>query len=367
MQTIEQLRKDTRPLLRLDTASIIANEPLGNLLTRLAAKDTPLLVQRPPEARIYCVTRTDTIFKKYPESILDLSDTHLLTGGRKPRRGATEVEANHFSYLVLMAYEYINLLDGEIALFINYFRQAAIFNKSESRLDFVDAALYIRDRIPDLFLLKFLEGKFACYTNNEEWPGAFSLRALKVKPEELLISRASLLDLIENKDMPSEAFPPELKEHLQPWKSEFLRAMNIAAYGLYAQCKKIEIQNSNISSSSIKETIASHLSSKTESDTKISLAATLLRHDHGQLEAKRHLDQEKINHYPSHFSYRLIFLNEKCREYKEDYLKNSKARPQKSSTIENDLSENGVIPKNTARRIAGEIKPDYEEINHPEK
>nr|WP_299379705.1 hypothetical protein [uncultured Halomonas sp.] len=363
MQTIEQLLRDKRQLAKLGTVSAVTGEPLGNLLSRLADRNTSLLFQRPPEARLYCVTQSDSGYGEYPKSILDLSKTRLLTEKHKPRRGTTYVEASYFDYLVLMANDYTDLLDGDVTLPINYFSQATALKKNEPKLGFITATQYFREKIPNSIFSQQIKAKFASYLENGEWPGIFNIKCLQVKSEELLIPRQALLDLIGNKEKLNNPFPPELIEHLQPWKSNFLRAMNIAAYELYSHCTQTEIKNHNINSSSIKKAIVSNLSLKTGSDAKISSAATLLHHGHDQLKAKNYLRERDIKLYPGCFSYKLIYLNEKCKEYCSDYSQDINSSPHTATSIERDLTDEKVIPKNTVRRLAGEINPDYGKID----
>ncbi|WP_280570857.1 hypothetical protein, partial [Chromohalobacter sp. 296-RDG] len=60
---------------------------------------------------------------------------------------------------------------------------------------------------------------------------------------------------------------------------------------------------------------------------------------------------------------KLIYLNEKCKEYHDDYISHKKSNPHNASSILADLDSEGIIPENTARRISNKIKPDYETIN----
>lgn len=368
MESIEQLRRDPRPLISLGTASAATGESLGHLLSRLADKSIPLLIHRPPHARIYCVTPTDSGFGQYQESVLDLTKIRFTIAGIKPHsRGNTYVEASHFRYLVLMEHDYSEFLDGGITLSIKLFNQAATLDKNYSGLGLVSATQYFRKHFQNSSFPQWIKAKFACYFENEKWSEAFSLRSLQAKPEELLVSRTALLGLIDKRKNPNEPLPPGLTEHLQPWKSELLRAMNIAAYRIYSHLNRTELSDFKIEAKSIKEAIAKELIVKPKSDTKLSTAATLLRPDLDNPKAKNFISHTAIQNFPYYFSYKLMYLNDKCKKYHDNYINKSDSHPVKVHDIENELKEEKVIPENTIIRISSAIKPIYNKFSRSGK
>ncbi|MGC3875046.1 hypothetical protein ACPF7Z_17480, partial [Halomonas sp. GXIMD04776] len=291
--------------------------------------------------------------------IQELSRMQHSAGHRKINREETCIDANHFRYLVLMNYDYLQFLDGDINLSVKHFSQAAFIEKDEPKLSFISAKKYFFEHSPKSHPLQWLKAKFACYYENEEYPSVLNLKSVPIYAKELLVPREVMLDLIKNEKKPNESLPPELTEHLQTWKSEFLCALNIAAYKLYSNINKKDLIDSKVKPSHIKTTIEKELSANNTKDQKTSLSATLLRHDHDQQKAKEYLKPIETEHYPHYFSHKLIYLNEKCRKYLDEYSLDEKSTRHTATSIERDLTGDGIIPENTARRIASEIKPKY--------
>lgn len=364
MQTIEQMRTDPRPLVSLSHASAMTGEPLGSLLTQLADKDTLLFLRRPDKARIYCVTpslRTVLRDEEYPESIIEdsnnnRSNLHCTTVTR-----GSFFSAFNFNYLALTKNDYFDFTHGLNKTSITLFDQAA--NIENKNIISSSAHAYIKNQ--DKYknpLLKF-KAKFACYFSSSKNPTSFNIESVPITIEDTFISRESLFDLFEKDKKISDEIPPELRTHLQPWKSDFLKAMNTASYKIFSDPLITKVDN--ISTSKIKEALLSELIKK-ESDSKTSPAATLLRHDHLPMKRNSHFISNKKQHYPNFFSFRLIYLNEKCAEIYNNYLSNKNFKPPKTSNLLDELINEGIIPENTARRIAGEIKPNYKYVIDPD-
>ncbi|WP_280570232.1 hypothetical protein, partial [Chromohalobacter sp. 296-RDG] len=337
MQSIEHLRNDTRPMLQLGKASEVIGEPLGNLLSRLVEHGTPLFLRKPRNAHIYCVTPTWSGTYKEIISITEVMGLHNTTN--RPFINAHEIEANHFSYLVIQAPDYSKLLHADTNLSIRFFREAAAPRKDKEGYELTTAFQNTLDHgyRP---LYGPLRSRFACYFEEEKIPTGITktliLKDVKCNAEELLVSRTELLGIIDQKNNSKTTHPPELEPHLQPWKSEFLHALNIAAYRLFSNLSMSEIKNSTVKPATITETIKEQLSTK-ESTTILSPAATLLRPEHDQSKAKEHLKNKDTIHYPHYFSAKLIYLNEKCKEYHDDYISHKKSNPHNASSILADL------------------------------
>ncbi|MEA3250609.1 MAG: hypothetical protein U9Q35_03365 [Pseudomonadota bacterium] len=367
MESIELLRSDKLPLVSLDKAVGVTGMQLGNLLIHLADKDVSLFLKRPKEAHIYCVTQSLAMtFRKgtYPEAIFSPPRETNPSGFIKPKRGDDHIDANHFDYLVLSSYDYRSLTERDSALSAKLFGQTAYVNKSKPAPITVDASGYFREHLPKTSPLKELKAKFACYVRNEEHPSALKLINVNINPEELLVSRTALLDLFNTQEKTHDAFPSELTEHLQPWKSDFLRALNIAAYELYSKMSKIEARNSEKKAQDIQESIKKQLPRNSQASTKISTAAPLLRHEVDQSDAKNYLDNKDIDtrKYPHYFSHSLMYLNEKSKEYHDAYITLKDRHPVYIRDIINEFKTDKVIPGNTEKRIANVVKPNYEEI-----
>jgi hypothetical protein len=280
----------------------------------------------------------------------------------------TFVEATQFRYLIASVSDYLDLLESDSPLQVKFFGGSAFIEQKGAKISIVSAAQYFRECLPDSHFPHSLKAKFACYIQGAperiELPLTLHLTAMEVNAEDLLVDRTLLLSLIDSDEEvekeKDELLPPEITEHLQPWKSEFLRAMNISAYNIYSSNKKNKTSKSIVKTTDIKEDLKNQLSENTQSDTKVSLAATLLRHEHSNLIPNKYLSKRDTNNYPNYFSIKLIYLNEKCKEYHDEY--STGESPHTATSINSELDEDNIIPKNTARRIASEIKPIYEKI-----
>lgn len=189
---------------------------------------------------------------------------------------------------------------------------------------------------------------------------------MEVHAENLLVDRKHLLDIImlENE---KDVFPPELMKHLQPWKSEFLHAMNIAAYKLYSNIERSKITDVKLEAKTIQETILKELTEKKVSNTKLSTAATLLRHDYDNPKAKNFISHTDIQSYPIYFSYKLKYLNDKCKKYHDDYYNKITKHEMLVELIEDELHKDNIIPDNTIKRLSSTIKPNYKKITRPDE
>lgn len=373
MQTIEQLRRDIRPVRRLGTVSAVTGEPIGSLLIRLADKGTPLFVQPPPEGRIYCVIQTS--FEAYQESILDLSARHMPPGRRIPNKDTTYVKANDFSYLVLMEQDYSYLLDGDDTLSPKLFSQAAYRGSDETDLAVVSAPQYFKDRLPNSHFHQRIKAKFACYVEekieHQAYAGALRLMSARISAEELLVSRTALLDLLGPEEKSNKRYPAELEEHLQPWKSDVLQALNKTAYDLYSHNNNTEGTDEKLSSTSIQEAISNPIppkkaNGKKLSQTTISLCTTLLRPKNNKPHIRQFLGHQTIDRYPFYFSLKLIYINEKCKEYHDNYLAGEEI-PKYKQNFEGNLTKDKILTLDLCNRLASEIVPIYGEIIPPKK
>lgn len=366
MESIEQLRNDKLPLVSLEKAVRVTGMQLGNLLIHLADNNICLFLTRPEEAHIYCVTQSLAMtFRKgtYPEAIYSPVLEINSSGFIKPKRDDDHIDANHFDYLILSNNAYRHLTERDSVLSAKLFRQIAYVDKRKPTPIIVSASNYFKKHLPGAHLLKSLNSKFACYVRNEEYPSSLQIISVTISPRELLVSRIELLDLFNTHEKAQTTFPNELTEHLQPWKSDFLRALNIAAYELYSKMSKIEAKNSSKKSQDIHESIKKQLPINSQASTKISTAAPLLRHEIDQSAAKNYLNRKNIDtrKYPYYFSHKLIYLNVKCREYHDEYLLEG-GHKLIINHIKGELGEEEAIPKNTIPRIANVIRPNYEEI-----
>lgn len=354
MQTIKDIRRDTRHLIMLGKASAGLGEPLDSLITRLADQKVSLFVRRPDNAHLYCVA--PSVLRGYRESISPLS--HLVSGNHLDIDYSV-VEANHFQYLVLSSTDYVELLYADTDLSVKLFSGAAFQDKDKINFSLTSAVQFFEKHQPNTYYHQLTQAKFALFFSSGKLPIMLEMNSIRIKAEDLLVSRTALIELLGEEGELDETLPPELMNHLQPWKSEFLHAMNIAAYNLYSNYNKEEDINSNIKSSLIQEAIKANID--TDSETKISLSATLLRPEHDEVHIKRFLGNSTIECYPSYFSLKLIYINEKCKELHDNYLANKEV-PKQVKEIENNLKIDKIISEEAGRRLAREIEPIYEKI-----
>jgi len=371
MDTIEQLHSDPRPLVSLSEVCAVTGKPIGELLIKLADQDTPLLLTRPEKIRIFCVVPSPTTpFHEeiYQEAIIELRGTKKTTAPLIQRRSEAYADASHFSYLVLTTSDYLTLTERGSSLSADLFNEVSYIDNPKKELITTSAYSYYRDHFDNAHIFRALKAKFICYTESKEWPSALKKISVNIRPEELLVSRRHLASYKNTDLKQSASFPPELQKHLQPWKSDFLIALNLAAHELYSKMSKNEARNSRIKPQDIQEAIKKKLSKNSQTISKISTAAPLLRHDENQKAAKEHLVKNNVDtrHYPHYFSQNLIYLNEKCREYHDEYLLEG-SHKLKIEYIKNQMKKEKIIPNNTIPRIANSVRPNYEEIKRPVK
>lgn len=361
METIEQLRNDTRPLVSLGKASVATCEPLGNLLIQLADKDIPLFLKRPEGALIFCITPSPSIAfrkRKYPESIILYSRAQDPTGFIEPKRGDTHIDATHFEYLVLSSHDYHPLTESDSPLPIKLFSQVAYIEKSNIRPVTVEATEYYRRNLPrknpiNLPHLNNLEDKFACYFTNDEWPSVLNLTTVIINPEELLVSRAALLENVIDGNQQNSTFPLEIQEHLQLWKSELLLALNKAAFIFFSNNKDIK----DVSNHRIIEAIKEQINGRKPSETTLNRVATILRQDRQPTNFKHAVNIESARKYPKYFTPQLIYLNIKCEEYYDACHDSERQKLPTATEIKYDLQHDRVINSDTAVRIASSLIP----------
>lgn len=366
MRSIEQLRRDQRPLISISTASEVTGEPLGNLLSHLADNDISLFLQRPEEAYIYCVTQSPSVaFREgtYQETIISIPTRPIPSGFTKPKRGETHIDANQFGYLVLSNYDYRALLDGEISLSIKFFSEIANIVKGKLDPNLVNARSYYRKHIPAACLTQILKARFGCYLQNKDHPSAFNLTNVAIEPEKLLVSRTDLLNLIEDDEKPNASFPAEIINHLQPWKSDLLLGLNKAAFIIHSNEKSITKNKKTISKTEVQEAIIESTHGTIPSDTTLNRLTTLLRDQRQPVNFKKVVNGSSAQKYPAYFTPRLIYLNEMCEKY---YMKCHSSETQKlptASIVKIDLQQEGVISSDTAVRIASAIIPVLRKTN----
>ncbi|XKF17054.1 hypothetical protein LL947_09240 [Halomonas sp. BLK-85] len=373
MQTIDQLRRDTRPLTQLGTVSDVTGEPLGSLLSRLAAKNIPLFVERPHEAHLYCVPQKQV--GKYQEVIVTSTSEFMPSVPHITKKEIAPVEANHFRYLVLSSQDYSHLLDGDIALSAKLFSQVAFRESEVTDLSLVSAPQFIKEHLPNAHFHQRIKAKFACYfeerPNNEKTPDTLKMKRVQANAENLLISRKALLGLLGSEEKPDEPYPPELTEHLQPWKSEVLQALNKTAYDLYSYNYNTDETDKKLSSTAIEEAISTpappkRADEKELSETTISLCATMLRPKNNKPHIRQFLGQKTIDCYPFYFSLKLMYINEKSKEYHDNHLAGGEI-PEYIQTVERNLLKDKILTLDLCNRLASDILPNYKEINRPEK
>lgn len=138
MQTIEDLRRDTQPLIMLGKASAVTGKPLGLLISRLVDKGHPLFFKAPPEARIYCVIQGQH------ETALVPSTTSMSRPQKSLNRVITYIEATHFRYLLISSLEYLDLMESDTPLQLGFFGQAAFKELNENNLTVVRASEHFK-------------------------------------------------------------------------------------------------------------------------------------------------------------------------------------------------------------------------------
>lgn len=356
METIEQLHSDPRPLVSLANVSAVTGESLGELLLRLAGNDIPLFVERPEEARIFCVTQSLPMPHReatYPEAILSPSRGLNPPGFMTPKRGETHIDASHFNYLVLTSADYAPLTEGGSRLSVKLFRQTAYIDKGGDEPITVNASDYYREHLPKASPLEKMKAQFSCCYQNKEWPSTFKFTSVTINSEELLVSRTSLLDRVLSYSKQSTCLLPELQCHLQPWKSDLLLALNKAAFKVHSN----DNENKIFSKEQVMAAINEQINGSRPSDTTLSRLATLLRHDRQPANYRKAVNSNSTNKYPPHFTPQLIYLNEKSEKYYTDYQGSKNQTLPSAKAVQLELQEDGVISKDTAIRVASALIP----------
>lgn len=356
MEMIEQLRNDPRPLFSLSDVCAVTGESLGELLLQLADKDTPLFLKRPKEARIFCVTQSQPMPLReatYPEAIISPPRGLNSSGFMTPKRGDTHIDASHFNYLVLTIDDYTPLTEGGSRLSVKLFRQTAYIDKGRDDPITVNASAYYREHLPKAIPLEKMKAKFACYFQNKEWPSTFNFTSATINPEELFVSRTSLLDRGLSDSKQSTCLPPELLCHLQPWKSELLLALNKAALKIHTN----NVENKTFNKDEAIAAINEYINGSRPSETIIDRLPIILRHDRQPRNFKKAVNSNSAQKYPAYFSPRLIYLNEMCEKYYNAYHGSDNQKLPTAKIVKDKLQEDGIIDRDTARRIASNIIP----------
>lgn len=361
VQTIEQMRQDPRPLVSISNASAVTGRPLGSLLMQLATADACIFIECPKNVHIYCVVpQPETVLRSetLPPHINDQSSNNETQKHLKNIKETIYANASHFSYVALSPADIRPFINGQKTTSVDNFSHAVNVDYKKEEISLVSAGSYIRGHAVKESIPLSFKAKFAAYYPEYQKSSALYLGNFIVHEEELLISKKSLIDISQEASWEKGSYPDELASQLQPWKSCFLKAMNIAAYKIslgLAGSKNHDTSPENILTAEMREEA---------SKTKISVAVTILAHNRKPLSGISHIAEEAMERYPSYFSSALIYLNEKCHSLKDDYINNHDSRPPKVDTLVDELFKEGNIPINTARRIATDIRPNYEKASH---
>lgn len=357
MSSLNQLQQDPRPLVRLDTASEALKESLGSLISRLDDLGIPLFMQRPHDAQMYCLTPSSG--GSYQKCILTSPGNKVLNQVSNLSGSQFVFEAKKFEYIVLDNYMYSSLMAGDVTLTVECFRNAAHLSANGHSIEIKGASDYCKEKNEKLNYFERTKARFACYFQehpvNNVTPNFLSLKTMHVRTSDLMFSRTALLDLSSPID-DNNTLPSELTQHLEPWKSSFLKALNRAAHEVYSEIPQSASIPTEVSLLSIQKVIKNKLPHSEASDTKISLCASLIRLNRQKIESLEHSRPQLSGHYPTCFSYKLKYINDKSKLYYESSLAGQGAQ-HSATSIEADLNGDNIISKDVARRIASKLKP----------